>query len=197
MTDPLPPATPRVVGLDISLTGTGIASSRGWTRKVGRSNVTTAPLLVRMAQVGELARAIVNHVGVADLVVVEVPAFSRSGGGTLERSALWWLVVRSLISAEIPVAECFNNTRMRYATGKGMAAKTVIVDAVARRFPQYTTAGDDNLADAIVLAAMGSDHLGYPLAVMPKTHRVALDTVNWPHVAGWSTSDRHNTRETP
>lgn len=171
---------PRVVGLDISLTATGIASSLGWCKTVGRCDVTTAPLLVRVGQVGQLEDSILRHVGRPDLVVVEVPAFRALGGGVLERSALWWNVVRGLIARDVPVAEVHNNTRMRYATGKGQAGKSAIVDAVARRYPMFTTLGDDNLADAVVLAAMGADRLGHPLAPVPKTHRVALDAVTWP-----------------
>lgn len=172
--------TPRVVGLDMSLTATGIASSLGWCRCVGRSKITTAPLLVRMAAVGELVDAILRHTGSPDLVVVEVPAFSRSGGGALERDALWWLVVRALIGRGIPVAEVFNQQRMRYATGRGRADKGAIVDAVARRWPMFDTGGNNDLADAAVLAAMGVDHLGHPMAVVPMSHRMALTGVRWP-----------------
>lgn len=34
--------------------------------------------------------------------------------------------------------------------------------------------------DALVLAAMGADHLGQPLTPMPATHRTALNGVQWP-----------------
>lgn len=173
-------AAPRVVGLDISLTATGIASSTGWCQVIGRTDVTKLPLRERLHAVDELAAAVLDLVARPDLVVVEVPAYSRSGGGVLERSALWWRVVRSLATRGIPVAEVYPRTRMRYATGKGQAAKTAIVDAAARRWPAYETGGDDNLADAIVLAAMGCDHLGHPLARVPATHRTALDAVIWP-----------------
>lgn len=176
----------RVVGLDISLTATGIASSLGWSRVVGRSDITTAPLLIRMAAVSELADSILRHTGRPELAVVEVPAYRALGGGVLERSLLWGLVVRGLISREIPVAEVYNNTRMKYATGKGLASKGAIVDAVARRYPRYLTGGNDNLADAIVLCAMGCDWLGHPLARVPKAHRAALDAVSWPHIESLS-----------
>lgn len=170
----------RVVGLDVSLTATGIASSTGWCRTVGRSNVTSAPLLVRLALVSELAESIIRHTGAPDLVVIESPAFSRSGGGSLERHALWWTVVRRLVGNDVAVAEVGPTTLKRYATGKGVAKKSAIVEMVPRRWPQYICGGDDNMADAVVLCAMGADHLGQPLAVMPKDHRAALDSVKWP-----------------
>lgn len=179
--------TPTAVGLDLSLTGSGIASSLGWCEKVGQGDITTKPLDQRIALVGDLAEQVLVLVGRPTIVCVEVPAFSRAGGGVLERSALWWLIVRSLHVRRITVVEIFNQQRMRYATGKGAANKGAIVDAVARRWPQFETGGDDNLADAAVLAAMGADWLGHPLAPMPATHRLALDKVRWPE--GLSATD--------
>ena len=169
-----------VIGIDPSLTGTGIASSRGWVELVGQKDVTKLPLLPRIAAVARLAAEVVQLVGTPDLVVIERPAFSRSGGGAVERHALWFEIVRSLIARQIPVAEAANQHRMRYATGKGSAQKNAIVDAVARRLPLFDTSGNDNLCDAAVLCALGCDWLGHPLAVMPATHRRAVTDMNWP-----------------
>jgi crossover junction endodeoxyribonuclease RuvC len=173
-------SAPVVIGLDLSLTGSGVASSNGWCERVGISDVTTRSLGERIVAVDHIANQILLLVAKPTMVCVEVPAFSRSGGGALERGGLWWQVVRRLHRAEIPVAEVFNQHRMRYATGKAMASKGAIIDAVARRWPVFETAGDDNLADAAVLATMGADWLGHPLAPMPATHRKALDGVRWP-----------------
>jgi crossover junction endodeoxyribonuclease RuvC len=174
------PATARVVGIDPSLTGTGIATTLGYCYKVGRDGVTKLPLDERLAAVDELADQIVRHVGQPELVVIEEPAFSRAAGGAMERHALWWLVVRKLRSNGLAVAVAPISTRMRYATGKGSATKSAVVDAVARRLPLFATGGDEDLADAAVLCAMGADRLGEPLAALPATHRAALDAVKWP-----------------
>lgn len=175
---------PVVIGLDLSLTGSGVASSAGWCERVGMPDVTTKPLDERLYAVDDLTAKIVLLVGRATpvaLVCVELPAFSRAGGGVLERSALWWRVVRYLrLNHQVAVAEVPIQARMRYATGKAMASKGAIVDAVARRWPQFETNGDDNLADAAVLAALGADRLGVPLAPMPQTHRKAFDVIRWP-----------------
>lgn len=176
-----------VIGLDLSLTGSGIASSAGWCERVGTKDVTKLPLVARLAAVDDLVDQIVILCRQAVLVVVEVPAFSRAGGGVLERSGLWWLVARRLWIGEVPIAQVFNQQRMRYATGKPQADKGAVIDAVARRWPQFETGGDDNLADSAVLAAMGADWLGVPLAPMPATHRKALDGVRWPE--GLSATD--------
>lgn len=175
---------PTCIGLDLSLTAAGIASSAGWCAIEGAPDITTKALPDRLDAVDELVDNILILVGRnADLICIEIPAFSRAGGGTLERSALWWMVVRRLRLAGTPIAEVPIQARMRYATGKGAASKGAIIDAVARRWPQFETDGNDNLADAAVLAAIGADQLGVPLAAMPQTHRKALDIVRWPEEA--------------
>ena len=171
---------PVVIGLDLSLTGSGVASSNGWCDRVGTPDITTRSLGERIIAVDYLVDQVITLVAQPALVCIEIPAFSRAGGGALERGSLWWLVVHRLISRDIPIAEVAIQHRMRYATGKGAASKGAIIDAVARRWPIFETGGDDNLADAAVLAAMGADRIGHPLAVMPATHRKALDGVRWP-----------------
>ncbi|MFG3639105.1 hypothetical protein ACGF3C_02375 [Micromonospora sp. NPDC047762] len=175
----------KVIGLDLSLTATGIASNLGWCQTIGETGITTLPLDQRLDAIERLNRDILTTIGGGpgnwpDLVAIEIPAFSRSGAGSHERSALWWRVVRSLRDREIPVAEVAIQQRMRYATGKGSASKGAVIDAVARRLPMFATGGDDNCADAAILAAMAADHLGQPMAVMPAAHRRALDAVQWP-----------------
>lgn len=175
----------RIVGIDISLTGTGLACSCGSVEVKGRDGITKLPLAKRVDVIERLSAGIcgwtLKHQ--ADLAVIEQPAFSRSGGGSLERHALWWHVVENLIGCDIQVAEVPATTLKRYATGKGNAQKGPMLDALARRLPMFETGGNDNLVDAAWLAAFGADHLGMPLAEMPAANRAALAKVSWPEVA--------------
>jgi hypothetical protein len=179
---------PRVIGLDLSLTGTGVASSLGWCERIGDDGITTIEALPERVRAleslrGRVLAAIGQNV---DLVVIEQAAYSRSGGGAVERAWLWYEVVSYLLRKSVPVATVITGTLKRYATGagvrKGSSTKGAVIDAVARRWPGYETGGDDNLCDAVVLTAMGADHLGHALAPMPKNHRAALDAVQWPEV---------------
>jgi crossover junction endodeoxyribonuclease RuvC len=69
--------------------------------------------------------------------------------------------------------------RATYATGKGSAKKSEIVDVVARRYPSFETHGNDNLADAVIFMAIGRDHMGFPLTDVPAANRKALERVRY------------------
>lgn len=175
---------PRVVGVDTSLSATGLASSEGWCRVVGYQDrkrpLTKLPYGERLVQMRRVRDAVVEEIGLPDLAVLERPAPSRSGGGAHERGWLWWRVYEHLVDAGVPVGLVSPNQRILYAVGRGTGAKTVVVDQVARRWPQWQTGGNDNAADAVVLMAAGRDWLGKPLVVVPKTHRAAVDKAVWP-----------------
>lgn len=171
-----------VCGLDLSLTASGIASAAGWCELVGEDGITTFDLPDRAAGLVRLGTRIVEFARTADLVVLERPAAAKAYGGASERAGLFWLIVVRLRSLDIAVAEVPPSVLKTYATGKGSGPKGAVIDAVARRWPGFDTGGNDNLADAVVLAAMGADQYGCPLAEVPKTHRAALAKVTWPEV---------------
>lgn len=175
---------PRVVGIDTSLTATGLASSEGWCRVIGYEDkkrpITKLPHLVRLVQMRRVLDAVVEAIGTPDLAVIEGAALSRAGGGAHERGWLWWRVYEYLVDAGIPVGQMSPNHRIHYATGKGTGQKTVVVDAVARRWSDWETGGNDNAADAVVLMAAGRDWLDHAVAEVPKIHRTALGKAVWP-----------------
>lgn len=184
---------PIVIGLDPSLTATGVASSAGWCETRGYikarakdPGITQLPHAERYDAMKKLSWDIVDLVGYPDLIVIEAPAFSRTGGGAHERSYLWWSLYGAFKLRQIPVAVMSIQQRLTYATGKGSGGKGAVIDAASRRWPMFATGGNDNLSDAAVFCAAGMDHLGHPLAVVPASHRKALDAVAWPLIGGTS-----------
>lgn len=170
---------PRVVGVDLSLSATGMSDGeRTWlVRSTGHKGDL---LITRSARLRGLGVAVVKHCEGADLVVLEQPAFSRTTGHMHDRSGLWWLVVDALTyELLIPVAEVAPTALKKYATGKGNANKGAVIDATARRFPQVDTGADDNRCDALWLAAMGLDQLS-GTGVVPAAQRAGLAKVAWP-----------------
>ncbi|MFJ1528203.1 hypothetical protein ACIOFV_07205 [Streptomyces mirabilis] len=177
---------PRVVGVDTSLTGTGLASSGGWCQVVGyvdkskKHPISKLPRIERLAHMNVLLDAILAGIGHPDLAVIEGAALSKASGGAHERGWLWWRVFERLLDAGIPTGVLSTNQRIHYATGKGTGAKGVVLEQVVRRWPQWQTGGNDNAADAVVLMAAGRDWLRHPIGDVPKVHRKAVDNADWP-----------------
>lgn len=173
-----------VVGIDLSLTSTGIARIDRDADTITTSCVTSkgradATLPERGRRLVRLLIAITAQVPPADLVVVESPSFGQARqGGQHDRAGLWWLVVEHLHARGYPVAEVAPAARAKYATGKGNAAKDAVLAAVVRRYPGVDVTGNDQ-ADALILAAMGARHLSAPVDELPKAHLEAMVKVQW------------------
>lgn len=156
--------TPRdwVVGLDLSLTGTGIAiigEAGIRTALIGSKGKKADSLAQRAARLARLFEQITNLIPQGALVVIESPT-PGSMGSQHDRSGLWWLIVNHLQPFHI-VAEVVPGTAKKYATGKGDADKDQVLAAAIRRYPTAEVV-NNNIADALHLAAMGARYLGHP-----------------------------------
>lgn len=182
--DPGKPATPvaavatgpvhKVVGVDLSLTATGVADRHGAT-VITSSGHRDDTLLQRRERLGCIRRAVLDWTDSADLVVLEAPSYGSKGGSAHDRAGLWWLVVSALMHRGIRVVEVAPSTRAKYATGNGRADKDAVLTAAVRRLAIHVS--NNNAADAAWLCAIGHDLLGDPLLELPATHRAALVTV--------------------
>ncbi|MDX3835647.1 hypothetical protein [Streptomyces europaeiscabiei] len=172
------PRLARVCGLDISLTGTGVATLGGTTRvpTKGRRKDT---ILERHNRMKHITTRVLEEVGTVDLACVEGPVgFATPGGSTWDRGGLWWRIVGSLLERDIPVAIISPTARAKYATGNGGSRKTAVLEAARSRYGAILESDDE--ADALILRAMGLHWLEQPLAEVPDGHRAALAGVQWP-----------------
>lgn len=180
----------RIVGLDLSLTATGVAvldpigvretcEQHTLTSK-GRKDADLEDRCQRLALIDERIHELAIP---ADLVVVEGPSFGQARqGGQHDRAGLWWQVVARCLNDGVMVVEVPPSLVKKYATGKGNAGKDEVLAAVVRRYSDCPTA-NNNEADALVLAAMGARHLGHPIEEsLPAVHLAAMDKVQWPAV---------------
>jgi crossover junction endodeoxyribonuclease RuvC len=171
-----------VVGVDPSLTGTGIAgvSAFGlcWSITVASKGHTADTLIERDIRLTDITDRVTAHAKGARLVVIEGPAISRSEGSVWDRAGLWWRIVHRLHGAEIPVAVCTPSTRAKWATGKGRADKAAVAAVVARLWPSAAL-DDDNQADALAFATIGLQWLD-PDHPRLARHTTALGAVQWP-----------------
>ena len=168
--------SPKVLGLDLSLTCTGLAGD-GWTDTIRPGDRRGADRLMWIRDT-LTDRWLAN----VDLAVVEGPSYGSAArqSGHHERAGLWWLVRCALASRGVPTAVVAPACLKRYATGKGNAGKDRMVLEAARRFSWFE--GTEDEADALWLAAAGTDHLGHPYVTMPAHNRDALEKVEWPTV---------------
>lgn len=167
----------RAVGLDLSLTATGIAPVSGVTLTVQPGKGLRGA--ARLAEMREGILSIATAGGVPDIVVIEGPAYSRAlGAGHHEAAGLWWQVVCSLHTAGIPYAVASPSALKKYATGKGNATKSDMRMALFQR--AVLDLRDDNQVDAWWLRCAALDRFDEAPVLLPAAQRAALDKVTWP-----------------
>lgn len=186
----------RVVGLDLSLTSTGMSDGQSVHA------VQTAPdqgslearmdviLISCMSFVGSPTQWTDDHPAdqMADLVVIEGAAFGARGNAVDQLAGLRMLVRHRLYRMGVPFALVPPTALKAYTTGHGSASKTQMVSALGSRhrvdLKQYKVKdGRYDMADAYALAAMGYAHLGQPLLSFgPPAPLKSLLAVKWPEL---------------
>lgn len=173
-----PAAGPRpqlvVIGLDLSLTCTGVAGI-GWTDRIRTK-------LRGDERLAYLETEIVSFIRVADLVVMEGPSFGHSGPRFHEDLAgLRVLVRRYCHRHQIPYAVIPPSNLKLYVAGHGKATKGEVRSAIADRYDVHTEgAGRYDMADAYGALAAAHDWVGQPLAAVPERNATALAGCQWP-----------------
>ncbi|MDH6624450.1 hypothetical protein M2271_002252 [Streptomyces sp. LBL] len=111
---------PRVIGLDLSLTSTGIAGT-DWALAARPGRRRSRERLDWL-----LAAIAVSVKDGTNLVVVEGAAYAQGGqAGHHELAGLWWLVTQYLWRQRIPYAVANPHHRTIYATGRANPAQHV------------------------------------------------------------------------
>lgn len=179
---------PVAVGLDLSLTRSGIAlvaegAMAGYS--FGRKGSLRETLEDRSARLDELVgsiRALLTaQDGLPKIAMIEAPANSAIGGSSHDRSGLWWQVYKMLRSLGIPVQSVITQHLKMYATGTGTkVAKEDVLLAMVRRHPLATISNNDE-ADALTLALIGARLIGEPVdGQLAKVYTRALDKIALP-----------------
>jgi hypothetical protein len=167
----------RVAGIDVSLTGTGVATLGG-TALITSKGHRKDSIAQRRTRIKGIVDQVLIEIGAVDLAVIEGPSHHSVGGSVWDRAGLWWRIVDRLCAESIPVAVMPPMSRAKYATGNGGSRKDAVMEAARRRYGAVLD--NDNEADALVLRAAGLDWLGQPLAEVPAGHRAALAGCQWP-----------------
>lgn len=200
MSEPLPPVlnpTARgryIIGLDVSLTGTGIAAldvHTGALLTAVHASPTPADdaLGAHVNRHRNLTDGIVNQVLDSDpvLVVIEDLQFSvkEKDSSLTRRGFLWWAVVEGLCRGGAPVVRVAPQLIKQLATGKGNASKSEVAAAYAVAWPDAVRGKNlQDRADAAFAAALGAaridcDVLPFRLTVKQRkaVHAVGASTI--------------------
>lgn len=179
-----------VLGIDPSLTGTGLAMHRplaGSPWSVAQVKTKAPEVASHRASLNRLTHIVREAAAFADsapdLVVMEGPAFSSGVGRVHERAGLWWFLFNHFAGeVGLPVLVVAPNLRAKYATGRGTAGKDEVMIAAVRRYSDVPIT-ENNTADAVILAAMGARLYGHPIEPsLPSANMAAMRTLSIPHL---------------
>jgi Holliday junction resolvasome RuvABC endonuclease subunit len=163
----------KIVGLDLSITATGICAHNGATSTVGGDAKLGDRRLVK------ILRAVEPVILGADVVMVE--DLPKSGMGSATTGMVQGVVRALLTDCGVPYILVTPSSLKTYATGNGNAPKPDLRMSLFKRFG--IDLRDDNQCDAWWLRALGNDLYDQPLAQsngrtdLPQNHRRALAKV--------------------
>lgn len=160
---------PRVIGIDPSMTATGLVTADGEARTVRGRDCTDRRLRDIYAAVYEAAT------GCSLAVIEDLPTHAHGAGIT---GMVQGVVRLALMRADCQYAVVPPATLKRYATGKGNATKPDMRMALFQRMGLDLR--DDNQVDAIWLRMLGLDWMGEPVVDLPKLQRDSIAKCRWP-----------------
>lgn len=181
-----------VIGIDLSLTSTGVAiAQHGLLKEVrnikskGKKGDSLTSRHQRLEQILlEITFVNADYDMTTPFVVIESPSYGSKFGSPHDRSGLWWKIVSFFEGMDMPVATVSPQGRAKYATGRGNSKKDVVLAHVVERYTneRIHIGNNDDIADAVVLAAMGSRHLGFPVEThdLPTANLEAMSGAAWP-----------------
>jgi crossover junction endodeoxyribonuclease RuvC len=173
-----------VIGLDLSLTNTGIARIT-WNgtspvngvvadiHRVQSKGSKADTWEVRSARILNLTNEIQQRVLPTALAVVEGPSFSSASPSSHDRSWFWGKVFDRLMLNGVRIVVVPPASAKKWATGKGNADKDDMMLAAARMWPVLDGIKNDT-ADALALAGIGMHLLGGPCPFPLYSYRSAV-----------------------
>lgn len=186
----------RVVGLDMSLTSTGVSDGQSLHAfQTGPEDPIEHRLdhlawnVCRFVVAPTMSGEWFAEDKAADLVVMEGPAYSRNmQTGHEELAALRYIVRVQLAKLKVPFAIVSPSALKSYTAGHGRATKQQMLAALGVRHGLdlghvKVKDGRYDMADGYALAAMGYDRVGQPIPSQgAPAPRKPLLSVNWPQL---------------
>jgi len=159
-----------IIGIDPSLTSTGIIILRDGEVELAETTKNRPEIgtINRVRLIRERIASIIENLSdgkqwqAPDLIVIEGFSYGSKGRSVFDIAYLGWRIREELERLKerdnIPWIEVPPSQLKQFATGKGNANKEIILQQVYKRWG--VEFGDNNQADAYVLAQIGRAYLG-------------------------------------
>lgn len=170
----------RIIGLDLSMTATGVAFPDDTTALIRPRGKGYARLLSIEDRMGAALR-----IGRPDLVVIEDIRAGLKGDAAKVIPMVHAAALLPILRAGVPYVLVNPSTLKLYATGYGSADKAnMAVAALTYAGRQFTGDKGGDQCDAWWLRAAGHAAYGEPVVRVPKANMDALREVIWPALPG-------------
>lgn len=163
---------PRVIGIDPSLTGTGIARADGGLSVIGGDAALGDK---RLQLIHSVVATVLDHDRPELAVIEDLPTHAHGAG---KLGMVQGVVRYALLHAGVSYVALIPSVVKKYATGNGGASKSDMRMALYRR--TGVDERDDNKVDAFWLRAAGLDWLNCPTVNLPAAQRAVLARAAWP-----------------
>jgi Holliday junction resolvasome RuvABC endonuclease subunit len=149
-----------VLGLDLSLTGTGICvvQSNAGDGKGLLATINTTAKTRTEDRLITIRHTIAQASSGVDAAIIEGLSYGSVGGAQAERSALHWMVRVDLYQLGVPYVVVTPMSLKKFVCGTAKAEKSMMIREVYRRW--NVVAANDNEADAAALAHLGLVYYG-------------------------------------
>jgi crossover junction endodeoxyribonuclease RuvC len=165
---------PDVIGLDLSLTSTGMAI-------VGEEFTiqTKEKGMERIDYIADIVLAESSQFS-DPYFIIEGYAFAKKGSHAHAQGELGGVIRHAIWKLGWPYVDVPPTVRAKFATGKGNASKSEVVSAVSAKTGKvFEGRGADDMADAWILREMGLVYFGEGQFEWPAKNMEAMEKVEW------------------
>ncbi|QOC58567.1 RuvC-like resolvase [Mycobacterium phage Lolalove] len=184
--------TMRILGIDTSLTGTGLAridlepieDDNPLAAYIAATATVSAPRPGRDKSKRAMARrvnALIEQIEWCfqgdekpNAVGIEALAYGAKGAGVWVLPWVFGRTVELCEKYDVPLTVVSTSQRAKFATGKGNASKDQVLLAAAKLFPEVGLT-DNNEADAMVVGAVVCHRLGLPILPVTNYRRDVIE----------------------
>lgn len=172
------------IGLDLSLTSTGIAAGdQTWAIDTKGMRDEVRLIYIRDRVLEAVENLSLEYRDRSPIAIIEGYSFASRNSHAHALGELGGIIRVALYEENIPFVEIPPTCRAKFATGRGNAGKSEVVSSISARTGLiWEGAGNEDRCDAWILQEIGYTQLGRARYDWPETNLKALLKIEWPLV---------------